>query len=324
MADIDGNEVTTVSIEDAILNDIGEGDESVEDTSQDEATITTTKDTSTETSAASSKQSTTGSDEEQQRKDSRGPQDLVDKDGNVVAAGGKERRFYETAQREKLRADNAESGLQQAQAQLEAVEKAGTVGTQFGLTPDETVTGAQLIAAYKENPVETIKYMLTQAQANGYNIEEIASTGLDMRAVQQMLDEKLSPLIQDRQEHIDTQKIRQEAEQVYNNFITVHPDASIHEGAISRLLENDKSLSLEAAYYKLQNYYLTKGYDWTKSLEQIYNEEQSKEALSVNTPPQPPEGGINTGNVTDTPLVADVNTSTDDIIRESMKEAGIT
>ena len=42
-----------------------------------------------------------------------------------------------------------------------------------------------------------------------------------------------------------------------------------------------------------------------------------------NTQQALPEGSIANANVTDKPQVADVNTSTDDIIRDAMAEAGI-
>jgi hypothetical protein len=149
-----------------ILESIGEGDESTASTSTEEKDTGTNTNTEAQASTASSEQSTTESDDAKQSEQSRGPQDLVDANGNLIAAGGKERRFYETAQREKHRADQAASKITQLVGQLKAITDAGTVGTQFGLTPEEVTTGAQLIAQYKKNPVETIQYMLTQAQAN--------------------------------------------------------------------------------------------------------------------------------------------------------------
>jgi len=315
-------EDTLVSTDDAILDSIGEGDEQVTTTDDGEQDTGEATDSPEEAPAVSSGQGTDGGDGTEQQRQAGGPQDLVGRDGKVIAAAGRERRFYETGLREKNRADQAAAKAAELTVQLEAVNKAGSVGTQYNLSPDEVTTGAQLVAAYKNNPVETIQYMLTQAQTNGHNVDAIVSGGTDMSAVKSMLDNALAPLVADRQAKIDTQENNDRALGIYNQFSAQHPDAAIHEGSLARLLQQEPSLSPEAAYYKLQSYYLQKGWDWTKNLEQLQQEAQAGPS-SVNTQPQPPDGGVALRNVTDTPRVADVSTSTDDIIRQAMAEAGI-
>ena len=314
-----------VTTDEAILNSIGEGDESSTSESTEQEATRTPPDSTEETPTTSSEQGTKGSDDQQQQQQVSGPQDLVDANGNVIAAGGKERRFYETAQREKGRAEGLQKELETAKAQLQAVSDAGTLGNQYSLTPEELTTGAQLMASYKSNPAETIQYLLTQAQSNGYNVDNITGGGAtDMNAVKQMLDNALAPLVQDRQEKVDGQAAQERALSNYNDFTTRYPDAAVHENSLSRLLQQEPNLSVEAAYYKLQSFYSSRGLDWTKSLETLQQEQEAQKRSSVNTQPQPPEGGsVPTANVTDTPQVADISTSTDDIIRQAMAEAGI-
>ena len=314
-----------VTTDETILNSIGEGDEPSTSESTEQEDTGTAQDSATETSATGSEHGTEGSDDQQQQRQAGGPQDLVDANGNLIAAGGKERRFYETAQRERGRAEGLQKELDTVKSQLQAVNDAGTLGTQYNLSPEELTTGAQLIAAYKNNPVEAIQYMLTQAQSNGYNVDNITGGGAtDMNAVKQMLDNAIAPLVQDRQEKVDQQAANERATEIYNDFMTRYPDAAVHENSLSRLLQQEPNLSIEAAYYKLQSFFSSRGLDWTKSLETLQHEQQAQKQASVNTQPQPPEGGsIPTTNVTDTPQVADVSTSTDDIIRQAMAEAGI-
>jgi len=310
-----------VSTDEAILNNIGEGDEQTSSDGAYEEDAGASEDTGTEASESGYQQGTEEGSNEQQARPVSGPQDLVDAAGNVIAVGGKERRFYETAQREKARADNTQREVESLQAQINAVNNAGTLGTQYELTPEEVTTGAQLIAAYKKDPVETIQYMLTQAQASGHNIDAIANGGMDMKSVKQMLDTALKPLVSEQQEKVDTQEANDRALEVYNGFMTQHPDAAPHESSLARLLQEDPNLSPEAAYYKLQSFYAQRNLDWTKSLEQL--QATAKQQPSVNTRQPIPNGGITPRNVTDTAQVADVNTSTDDIIRQAMAEAGI-
>jgi len=313
----ENEEVTIVSTDEAILDSIGENDEPTTD--EDAKAPETTEE---ETPTTSDQQSAEGGDDSQQ-KEAGGPQDLVDGQGNLVAQGGKERRFYETAQRERSRADNLEKELTTVKAQMDAVNNAGTLGTQYSLTPEEITTGAQIIAAYKNNPVETIQYMLTQAQASGHNIDALTTGGLDMSAVKQMLDTALQPLVSEHQERADTQAAQDRATSVYNNFMAKYPDSAVHEDTLARLLNEDTSLSPEAAYFKLQSYYAKNNLDWTKSLVQLQQAATVAATSAENTQQALPEGSIANANVTDKPQVADVNTSTDDIIRDAMAEAGI-
>ena len=312
-----------INTDEAILDSIGEGDDQQvtdEGTSSEDTGATT--DTGEATPTASGEQGTADGDgKDTPGKTSGGPQDLVDAQGNVIATGGKERRFYETAQREKARADTATRDVSTLQAQIEAINNAGTLGTQYDLTPEEVTTGAQIIASYKENPVETIQYMLTQAQASGHNIDAIGGGGLDMKAVKQMLDTALQPLVAEQHERVDTQEANDRALEVYNEFSTKYPDAAPHENSLARLLQQEATLSPEAAYFKLRSYYLERNLDWTKSLETLQAEQ--KASPSANTQQAVPDGNVTDARVTDTAQVADVNTSTDDIIRQAMEDAGI-
>ncbi len=311
-----------LSTDESILQEIGEGDEPGTDEGTKEQDKGTPTDLTGETPAPGSQQGTDEGGTSQQQKQAGSPQDLKDKDGNIVATGGKERRFYETAQRERIRADGLTKEVTELKSQMEAINNAGTVGTQYSLTPEEVITGAQLIAAYKKNPVETIQYMLTQAQAQGHNVEAISGGGMDMAAVKQLFDTSLKPLLEARSEEVDTQAVNAKALEIYNDFTAQHPDAAIHENSLARLLKQEPSLSPEAAYWKLRSYYNERSLDWTKSLEQLQQAQVAKPGEG-NTQQALPEGGINAESVTDTTRVADVNTSMDDIIRDAIKEAGI-
>ena len=249
----------------------------------------------------------------------RGPQDLVDANGNVIARGGKERRLYETAHKERTRSNDLQQQVTSLQGQLDAVNQAGSVGTQLGLTPEEVTTGAQIMKSYKDNPVETVKYMLPQTQAAGHNVEGI--TGTDVASIKQMIDDAMSPILQDRQTQIDAQTNEAEAQQTYNRFVGSYPDAPVHANSLARLLEEDQTLSPEAAYFKLKSFYAEKGLDWSKPLETL--EQEARQAPQQESTQTLPQGSANVSNVTDQSAVASINTPIDDIIRQSMREAGI-
>ena len=315
------------STEQGILEDIGEGNEpaSGEDVST-EVPREAEDDTQT-TPATSGEQGTEASvDGEPQQQQTRGPEDLKDAQGNVIAQGGRERRFYEVAHREKARAEGLSRELETSKAQIDAINKAGNVGTQFGLTPDEVTTGAQLMQAWKKDPANTVQYMLTQAQSLGHNMENVASGGVNMEAVQQMLNTTLAPLLGERQERVDTQQARDEALKQYNAFNTQYPDAAVHDNSLSQIIKQDPSLSLDAAYFKLRSFFSERGLDFSKSLEALQQEYVAAKGNGANnTQPQPPDGGsVNPDDATNTARVADVNETFDDIIKGAIKSAGIT
>mgnify|MGYP003632382438 CR=1 FL=1 len=317
------DEDTILTTDNAILDSIGEGDE--QSTSESSVEQVDGEDTNTteETSTASSEQGVEGSSDTEQQGKVSSPQDLVDAQGNVIATGGKERRFYETAQREKQRAEGLTREVETLQAQLEAINNAGSVGSQYDLSPEEVTTGAQIIAAYKNNPVETIEYMLTQAQASGHNVDAIGQNGsMNMNAVKQMVDSAIQPLVAEQYEREEIEAANDRAQEIYDNFNSQYPDSAVHEDSLARLLEQEPSLSPEAAYFKLRSYYMERNLDWTKSLEQLQSEQSSQQA-SVNTQQAVPDGNVIPNRVTDTAQVADANTSTDDIIRQAMSDAGI-
>jgi len=319
----DEDEVTT---EQEILTSLGESDESATGDGTDEEGTGTTEVTTTETVDARSGEGTAGGNEGKPgARPVAGPQDLVDKQGNILAKGGTERRHYENLQKEKAGNVQLRRELDTTTTKLAALESANTVGTQYGLTPEESVTGAQLIAAYKKDPVETIQYMLTQAQASGHNIEGLGGGHTDMSAIKQMITEAVGPLVGDHQQKQQQQERHSQAVEQYNQFTGKYPDVVVHEDVVARLLQDDPSLSPEAAYFKLRSYYSEKGLDWTKNLATLQTEMQTASRTNTQVESsQPPEGGgVPARNVTAGPAVADVNTSTSDIVRQAMSEAGI-
>ncbi len=317
-------ETTESTTEQDILDGLGidDGDSNeqtstTETTNDTEATTTTTAPSTTTSGQTGDK----GTDGKPKTKEASGPQDLVGADGTIIAKSGPERRHYENLQ--KSRSDNAKlvTQVNTANAQLKAITDAGNVGTQFNLTPEQVTSGAQLIRAFIDDPVATVKYMLTQAQSKGYNIDGIGGT-TDMAAIKQLLDNALSPMLKSHNNTLAEQEAREQATGIYYDFISQHPDATIHQNEIAQLLTKNPTMSIEAVYYRLQNYYLTNSLDWTKPLTDLPVTKEGQ-AVTTNTQTSVPEGTTPIENVTDTAEVADPSTSMDEIIRQSMQEAGV-
>lgn len=321
----DGND-DILSTDNDILDSIGEGDDSSSGEDDKDASTATAQDVIDAAQGKDDKQGADGGNgKDKAGGKATGPQDLIGRDGQVIARSGSERRFYETAIREKQRAGEFEAKFNTVTSQMEAIKAAGNVGTQYGLTPEEVGSGAKLMSAYKENPLGTIRYLLTQAQAAGHNVEDIAAGGLDAKAVKEMFDNALAPLVEANQARVDTQAVQVAGEKAYNEFLTRHPDAFVHQDTLAQLLASDPNLSPEAAFYKLQAFFSAKGLDWAKPLSdhQAAINPKAGEGKDGGTQVQLPGSGTNASTELGSARVADVNVSLDTIIRDAMEEHGI-
>jgi hypothetical protein len=271
--------------------------------------------------------------QQQQNKGTAGPQDLRLPNGEIIK-GGKERRFYENWQRSQQNFQSLERQHHELRAKVEAFEKVNTIGTQYNLSPDEVTTAGQLLAAWKADPVETAKYMLTQLRAMGHSIEGIGG-GVDTAAIKQLVSEAVKPFIQDRELTNREAQLRADADRTYNSFINQYPDSITHDESIALLLTKDPNLSLETAYLMLKNYYLENGLDWNTPLSEYKKRNESgatgqtqqtqqrqQPVAQPRTSPGLPVGRQSQVNVTDQSPVSSADDDWNNIIRDSLRESG--
>lgn len=263
----------------------------------------------------------------QQQPNSRS-QDIVDANGNIIARGGAERRFYEENQRMKQEMANFNNNvLPQIQQQYHAMEtelsqyKGVVEGLKAqDLSPQDIQSGLDFVRNWKQDPTNVVKFLLTTLQASGINVDiEGLQLSSQTAAIKQMIDDKFAPFIQEREE---AQRIMQEEAEVendYNNFISQYPDSIVHDKALAFMIRKDPSLTPEVAYLRLKNYYLRNNLDFTKSLEEIslQNKQQPNTGM-----PQTPRISDNIATNKRHQRIANVHTSINDIIKGAMTDAG--
>lgn len=248
--------------------------ESLESIMSKTETKTEKKSDKTDTGVNNSKQITKQQSNKQSGNNN--SQDLVDKDGNIIAKAGAERRFYEENVKLKRERDTFRTQvlptLQQnynaMKQKVEAYEQAMKSFQVNDLNADEINTGIELIRSWKKSPQDTIKMLLTQAKSYGINIDSDKS-GIDMQAINTMLDQKLQPFLQERENRLNNYKMQQETENIYRNFMNRYPDAVNHKQELAFLLRKNPNLSLDAVYYQLKSHYAEKGYDFNTPLAEI-------------------------------------------------------
>ena len=261
--------------------------------------------------------------EKQQSNKSKGnnnPQDLLDENGNVIAKAGAERRFYEENQKLKRERDNFNNKIlpqikQEYENMTARINSYNEVfkSMQMGdLSHEDIGLGMELIRQWKKSPKDTINFLLTQAKSYGINIDENGSS--DMAAINQMLDQKLQPFLQERELREKQIQARQNAQNIYNNFMSKYPDAQKHVDEIAYLYKKNPNQSLDAIYFQLQNYYLRNNYDFNTPLSEIHKQKlQSKNTFNSMNVNQ----NLKTTNIQ--APIAKANASFDSIIRDAMR-----
>lgn len=254
---------------------------------------------------------------------------ITDAQGQIVAEAGRERRWFETsetlhnyvgAQREEI------AGLKARISEIAATSKEAMDGVpaRLGLNMDEVNLGLKLAAGFKSDPVETARYIVAEAMKLGYNLEQIVETAgsnnLNMTAIKQLLDDRLGPVADQRNAEQEKRTQEQNGIDAYNVFMRRFPDAAHHQEQIAAVARQYK-IAPEDAYFELRKWANNKGYDFNQPL-QPQMQRASQPANGPSAAPLP-SGGSLPGVVTNTPQIASDDVDYDDIIKESMREAGM-
>ena len=260
---------------------------------------------------------------------------LVDSGGKIVAAAGSERRLFETNQNLRRDVQTATQQVQELRTQLQVatqsnqqVQTINGMPQQLGLSPDDTVLGLNLIANFRKNPIETLKYILTEAKANGHNLEGIDGGALDVGAVKSMITEALQPFTADREAENRQEQINTGAQRDYQAFMQKFPDARHHEDLLANMLTRDVNMAPETAYWQLLAWTNQHGLDISQPLKPQMEARQAQggNGNAPQTRPMVVGGQAPTQQTTvadkDIPI-ADATVEFDDIIAEAMREHGL-
>lgn len=303
-------------IENEINNEeeIVDGEETLESLMQNEGSSGTEQDKEVNKTNNNNQQTK----QKQQRNNN--SQDLLDENGNVIAKAGAERRFYEENVRLKKERDHFNNNIMPRikqeydtmVAKIEAYNQTFQSMQAGDLTSQDIQLGMELIRQWKQSPADTINFLLTQAKSYGINVDENSKS--DMAAINQMLDQKLQPFIQERENKQREIEANQRAQDTYNRFINKYPDAEKHVDELAYLYRKNPNVSLDEVYWQLKNYYFDNGYDFNTPLAEI-NKQKTQTKNTFN--------GINVNQNVKTAKIqtpiAKANASFDSIIREAMQ-----
>jgi hypothetical protein len=249
-------------------------------------------------------------------------------DGTIVAAG-KERRFYENmriareqADSYKKRADGLDATIKQHEITIQSLQQ--SIQAIGASNPQEVSDSLRLFKDLRNNPVGTVQTLLAELAAAGVDLSSIAS-GLDMKAMQAMLDQRLPPQQQQQQQQQQEAPAVREARE----FATAHPDAMLHQDVVIRLAQANPNMTLESIYWELRKSVADGGYDWSQPLGPQYQSRQSQQQQQPNKPKPMPNGGggFQQQQMQDAQDVfskqsGNADESLDAIVRSAMRETG--
>lgn len=265
------------------------------------------------------------------------PGDLVDGSGRVIAKAGAERRHYEAYQRSLRDVQSTKSELAKVQQELQTFREAAQMPTQLGLSVDETATGLQLVASWKQNPVGVIQYLVEQAKAMGHNVPDLGGAS-DMGAIKQMIASELAPFRQQADQSRQQLEAQTAARQTVDNLVHEYGEHALtNSEALAKLIDAStqagRPLNLEQAYLRFANWCLQNSFDPHQPIDpqiaaargQQQPQQQTAPANQQRMPPRP------NGRATASPngvqaLDPAANTTGNepmrDLVREAMREAG--
>ena len=264
--------------------------------------------------------------------DARG--NLYDRNGNLLARAGSERRLYERNVRMKADLDQLTQKNQQLEHQLRTTVGLGEEPRRLGLEAEDMRVGLPIIAEFKRNPVQAARNVLEMVMGMGHNLSEIlgenAKDAVEMKAISRMLDERLAPLQQITQSTEQQRRealIQQEAEREIERFFDEHENSRMHAQAIDNLIGRRPELTPEKAYYELRLFAVNNGLDFNKplapqlqALQQSSARDGSNNRQTTRSAPPMANGARSNRQLAMPEAEAvDSKASWDDIIRRSMQ-----
>ncbi len=234
--------------------------------------------------------------------------DLVDPvTGRIVAHGGIERRVFEESQRNARALRDAQTQLAAVQEQLRGTNEVTEAVTRHGITSRDAVAAIQVMSEFKRDPVRTLEYLVSEVKALGLPIpflEQGVTPGMDMAALQRMIDAKLAPITnqftQQTQQRANEQELLQRAERELDDFLGAFPYAQHNLDVLQQMMEKEPSLTLHRAYGLIQDWMLNNGYDIRLPLrDQVVRGDNTQ---SINSPQSQPTSTSQTKQPSEPPL----------------------
>jgi flagellar capping protein FliD len=192
---------------------------------------------------------------------------------------------------------------------------------------------------FMRDPVKTLEYLVAEVKSKGYTIPfltEGVNPGMDLTAVQRLIETKMQPFTQAQQQVQQQEEARRSAQQTLDGFLDQHPEANYHLPVLTEMLQASPGMSLQDAYLNLVSWSARQGLDHTQPLApqiaarqhsaqtQTQNQHQPQSQHQQAPSRQIPNGrsAVNGAASLANAQSFNENSSWSDIIRSAMEDAG--
>lgn len=271
---------------------------------------------------------------ERPNKDNPATRDIVNpKTGEVVAHGGVERRYFETAQ--KLHRDNnaLTQRLTAAEANANHADAIVTLGKTLNLQASDQTAALNLMSQFLKDPVKMLEALVVEVKSKGYEIPFLASgitPGMDTAAIQRMIDARMAPITQTKVDQVQLQERQTNAKATLDKFLDENPEGEHNLGVLAQMMTSEPGLTIQSAHVKLIKWCAVNGYDFSQPLQPQVQARQTTQPATTpaqtpprsNSPPLPNGRTTNGAVPVENAAKFDENSRWEDIIRHASKEAG--
>lgn len=259
---------------------------------------------------------------------------LVDENGTVLAPKGKAQRIYVRAQRLERQLEETTRRLQEAELRGREVQLLNGIPERYNLTHDEVATALDWAGRAKRgDALGVAKDLVAWLASKGHNVSELlgetAGDSIEIRAVQNLLDQRLGPLQQRELQEQQNLQVLNAARAAMQQFLDDNEYADVHQNEIARLAQSER-ITPQAAYNRLFQFAAINGLDFSEPLGPQIQERAAQKQQQQQQPsqgqqqqkPLPNGASVTRANGVEErkPQYADPDKSWAEIISEAMNQ----
>lgn len=195
---------------------------------------------------------------------------LVNEDGSIIATSGFAARMHQQNTRMRGLLEQRTAELNQLASQVGEVKALASAIQSYQLTTDETARALDYAGRMKRGDMLGVaKEILAIIAAEGYNVTDLlggdVGDTIEMRAVKNMIDDRLAPITRQEQAREREQQVHNNARRAYNEFIASNEFADVHANEIA-LVAKQFGGTPQQAYNHLYRYAVSNGLDFSQPL----------------------------------------------------------
>lgn len=195
---------------------------------------------------------------------------IVDSQGKLIAKGGFAARMYQSNRRLKAMLDDRTSQLNEVARAVGEVRALAQSIQSAGLDNNDMARAIDIASRIKRgDAVGAAKEVLAIIAAQGYNVTDLlgpeVGDSIELRAVRQMIDERLAPVTRQEQARQATSEAAQRGRQQYERFIADNEYADVHADDIVKVMQRE-GVNPQTAYNRIMMFAAQNGLDPSQPL----------------------------------------------------------